>query len=55
MEVCWDDGPFFAGSRHELDYAGELWEARVVRPGDPRILHEDPWGRMILEEAEPQF
>jgi len=56
MEVCWDEGEFFNGSRYELEYAGELWEDRVIRPGDPRILFEDAWGRMILEEgAQPQF
>ena len=31
MEVCWEDGPFFAGSRYELAYTSELWEERVVR------------------------
>ena len=25
MEVCWDEGPYFDGSRYELEYAGELW------------------------------
>ncbi len=55
MEVCWDDGPFFDGSRYELDYAGELWQERVVQPGDPRVLFQDDAGRMVLEEADPQL
>ena len=55
MEVCWDEGAFFDGSRYELAYAGELWQERVIRPGDARILFTDEAGRMILEEAEPQF
>ena len=56
MEVCWDEGPYFDGSRYELEYAGELWEDRIIRPGDPRILFEDAWGRMILDEGtQPQF
>ena len=56
MEVCWDEGEFFDGSRYELHYTGELWEERVVRPGDPRILFEDAFGRMILDEGpKPQF
>lgn len=55
MEVCWDEGPWFDGSRYELAYDGELWQERVVRPGDPRVLFQDEAGRMILAEAEPQF
>ncbi len=55
MEVCWDEGPFFDGSRYELDYEGELWQERVVRAGDPRVLFTDEAGRMILEETDPQF
>ena len=51
MEVCWDEGEFFDGSRYELHYTGELWEERVMRPGDPRILFEDALGRMILDEG----
>ena len=55
MEVCWDDGPFFDGSRYELAYTGSLWQERVIQPGDPRILFEDEAGRMVLEEEDPQF
>lgn len=55
MQVCWDEGPFFDGSRYELEYDGDLWPERVVWPDDPRVLHQDGCGRMILDEADPQF
>ena len=55
MEVCWDEGPFFDGSLYELDYAGPIWQERVIRSGDPRVLFTDDAGRMVLEEDEPQL
>jgi hypothetical protein len=33
----------------------ETFEQRFIRPGDPRILHADPFGRHILEEATPNL
>lgn len=55
MEVCWEEGPYFGGSRYELEYDGPIWQDRVVRPGDPRVLFTDDQGRMILAEDEPQL
>ncbi len=55
MEVCWDEGAFFDGSLYELDYAGPIWQERVIRSGDPRILFTDDAGRMVLEEEDPQL
>jgi hypothetical protein len=36
-------------------WTDDTFEARFVRPGDPRIIHTDPFGRSILEEAPPNI
>jgi len=36
-------------------WTDETFEEHFVRPGDPRIIHTDPFGRSILEEATPNI
>jgi hypothetical protein len=58
MKVEWEEAEHFPGARYEIDWPeGEpLYEDRVVRPGDPRILYTDVFGRSILQEGgEPNI
>lgn len=49
----WDE---FKGTRVEVDHwANPLYEERFLRPGDPRIIFTDPFGRSILEQDKPDI
>lgn len=52
MKVTWKEAENFPGARYKIEWPeGEsLYEDRVVRPGDPRILYTDPFCRSILQE-----
>lgn len=53
LEICWTEGEMFEGARYELEWSGDTYMDRVIRPNDPRILFQDSFGRMILEEEDP--
>lgn len=52
MKVLWEDAELFEGARYSIAWPEDepLYEDRVVRPGDPRVLYTDPFGRSILQE-----
>jgi hypothetical protein len=44
------------GTRIEIpNWPHETYEERFLRPGDPRIIHTDPFGRSILEQECPDL
>jgi hypothetical protein len=55
--VCWQDCTAFPGvTRIEIDdWEHESYEDRFLRPGDPRIIFTDPFGRSILAQNLPDI
>lgn len=53
-EKCCDLQPGF--TRISIaDWSHRLYANRFVREGDPRVVYCDPFGRMVLDEHEPQL
>lgn len=57
FSIVWEDYTMAAGGKRTTieiaDWPYKTFEERFVRPGDPRILFTDPFGRSILEEDPP--
>lgn len=59
MTICWEEHPdtLFDGTRIEIPWAAgsPTYEDRFLRPGDPRIVYTDQWGRSILSQDDPDI
>ena len=58
FKIIWEecDGSRDLTAIHIPHWEYDTYEERFVRPGDPRILFTDPFGRMVLEESgDPQI
>ena len=54
FKIVWENGQDTSGTRIEIyDWQYETFEDRFLRPGDPRIIHTDAFGRSILEQTDP--
>lgn len=57
FKVVWEEAnTYVEGTRIEIPgWEGDIFEDRFLRPGDPRIVYTDQWGRCILKETKPSF
>jgi hypothetical protein len=57
FKLVWKDNPNATGQTVVgiPSWPHEIFEERFVRPGDPRIVHADQFGRYALEEESPSL
>jgi len=56
FKIVWENGHETKGTRIEVhDWPYGTFEERFIRPGDPRIVHTDTFGRSLLEQDDPDI
>ena len=57
FKIVWEQvSPSRQGTRVEIaNWSNKSYESRFLRPGDPRIIFTDPFGRSVLDQDAPDI